>query len=71
MALGGLIAVLGFVSASRIFYRILQPPFGGGPAEIGVAAYLALIAATLIIVSGIVHADTHREVVGAGASGRT
>lgn len=60
-ALGGLIAVLGFVSASRIFYRILQSPFGSGEIEIGAAAYLSLLAAIVVIVSGIVHAVTHRD----------
>lgn len=60
-ALGGVIAVLGFVSASRIFYRILQSPFGSGEIEIGAAAYLSLLAAVVVIVSGIVHAVTHRE----------
>lgn len=70
-ALGGLVAVLGFVSASRIFYRIIEPPFGQGPAEIGVAAYLSLLSAVVIVVSGIVHAVAHRERVSEGASSRT
>lgn len=59
--LGGFIAVLGFISASRIFYRIIQPPFGSGNVEIGVAAYLALLTAVLIVVSGIVHLETVRK----------
>lgn len=61
MALGGLIAVLGFVSASRIFYRILQSPFGSGQVEIGAGAYLSLLAAIVVIVAGIVHAVAQRD----------
>ncbi len=67
MPLGGLIAVLGLISTYRIFYRIVQPPFGSGPVEIGVAAYLSLIAALLIAVSGIVYAVTQRETAGQAA----
>ncbi|MDP8972479.1 MAG: hypothetical protein M3N45_04715 [Actinomycetota bacterium] len=55
-ALGGLIAVLGFVSTSRILFRIIEPPFTSSPADIGVAAYLALLSAALVLASGIVHA---------------
>jgi hypothetical protein len=78
-ALGGLIAVLGFASASRIFYRIIQPPFdtaGGadtavGSVAIGPAAYLALASAVVVVVAGIVQAATHQEKAGEGASTRT
>ncbi len=59
-ALGGLIAVLGFVSASRIFLRILQPPFASSDVVVGVAAYLALASALLIVLAGIGQAVTHR-----------
>ncbi len=80
-ALGGLIAVLGFASASRIFYRIIQPPFttaGGtsdahavGSVAIGPAAYLALASAVVIIVAGIVQAITNREKARERISART
>jgi len=51
-----LIAVLGFVSTSRIVFRIIEPPFTISPADIGVAAYLALLSAALVLASGIVQA---------------
>lgn len=59
-ALGGALAMIGFVIASRILLRILQPPFGG-PAEIQFPAYVALVAAVLLIVAGIAHAVTVRR----------
>lgn len=71
-ALGGLIAVLGFASASRIFYRIIDPPFtnAGGASDvavdsvtIGLAAYLSLAAAVVVVIAGIVQAATHRQKV--------
>lgn len=70
MALGGLIAVLGLISASRIFYRIVEPPFSSGPVEIGLAAYLSLLSALVIVVSGIVHAVTQRQTTGASVPSR-
>lgn len=71
-ALGGLIAVLGFISTSRIFFRIIDPPFGAPVDAIGVAAYLALLSAALVLVSGIVHAVTlQREEARASVSDRT
>lgn len=71
-ALGGLIAVSGFVSASRIFFRIIEPPFGSPVEEIGVAAYLSLLAAALVLVSGIVHTITQqKEVARASVSDQT
>lgn len=69
MAFGGLIAVLGLLSTSRIFYRIIEPPFGDS-ASIGFAAYLSFLSAVLIIVAGLVHAVTQRERAGAGAPSR-
>ena len=62
-ALGASIAMLGFVSASRILYRVLEPPFPAvrGPREIEVAAYVSLVAAVLIIVFGMVYAAVQRE----------
>lgn len=62
-ALGGLVAALGLVSAGQILYRIVEHPFTRGGAsivEIGAFAYLALFAAALIIVSGIVQAVTYK-----------
>lgn len=70
MALGGLITVLGFVSAYRIFYRIIEPPFGSGPVGIGMAAYLSLLAALLIIAAGVVHAVMHRRKAADSAASR-
>ena len=70
LALGGLVAVLGLISASRIFYRIVEPPFGSGPVEIGLAAYLSLLSAIVIVVSGIVYAITQRRTVSVSAPSR-
>ncbi len=52
-ALGGTVALLGFVMASRILLRILAPPFGGG-AAIEPPAYVALAGGVLVIVAGLV-----------------
>lgn len=62
-ALGGAIAVLGFVSGSRILYRMIEPPFGGGtaPAQVALPAFLSLASAGLIILAGIVQSVIHRE----------
>jgi hypothetical protein len=70
LALGGLVAVLGLISASRIFYRIVEPPFGSGPVEIGLAAYLSLLSAIVIVVSGIVYAITQRQPTSVSAPSR-
>lgn len=51
-ALGGTIALLGFIIASRILLRILAPPFSSG-AIIDPPAYVALAAAVLVIVAGV------------------
>jgi hypothetical protein len=64
MAFGILIAVLGLASTSRIFYRIVESPFGSS-ADIGFAAYLSLLSAVLIVVAGIAHAVTHRALASA------
>lgn len=64
LAFGGLIAVLGLLSTYRIFFRIIEPPFGDG-ANIGFAAYLSLLSAILIIVAGLIHAVTQRATSGA------
>lgn len=67
-ALGATIAFVGFVGGFRIFYRILVPPFSSGPAEgvfqpgatIGIAAYVSLAAAILVVIAGIVQAVQSR-----------
>lgn len=70
LALGGLVAVLGLISTSRIFYRIVEPPFGSGPVEIGLAAYFSLLSAIVIVVSGIVYAVTQRRTMSVSAPSR-
>jgi len=76
-ALGGLIATLGFATAARILYRIIQPPFntaGGssnaavGSVTIHLSAYLAVAAAVVVIVAGIVQANTYRQKSAEGSS---
>ncbi len=69
-ALGVAVAALGLVSTSRIFYRIVSSPFGNGGSEIGIAAYLSLLAAILVVVAGLVHAVTQRGTAGAATSSR-
>ena len=69
-ALGMAVAALGLVSTSRIFYRIVSSPFGNSGSEIGIAAYLSLLAAVLVVVAGIVHAVLQRGTAGASASSR-
>lgn len=61
--MGALIAALGFVSAARIGYRMIEAPFQGGTvaAELQVGAYLAIISAVVIIVAGLVHGATHKQ----------
>lgn len=60
---GASIAVLGLVSAAAIGHRIVKPPFGGSTTsvEIGVGAYLSLLAALLIVASGVIHALVRRS----------
>ena len=58
--LGATIAVLGFLSAMRIAYRVLQPPFGNQEVEIGPAAYLAIASAALIVIAGCTQAGLQR-----------
>jgi uncharacterized membrane protein len=60
-AVGGMIALVGFIAGARIFYRLLEPPFGEGPTEIGIAGYLSLAGALLVVAAGIVQAQSHRE----------
>lgn len=70
MAFGGLIAFLGLVSAYRIFFRIIEPPFSDG-ANIGFAAYLSLLSAVLIVIAGLVHSITRRATARTSAPGGT
>lgn len=79
VSMGALIAVLGFASGARILYRIIQPPFntagGGTNVPVGTViihagAYLAVLAAVVMIAAGIVQAVTHREEARQSASGR-
>jgi hypothetical protein len=59
--LGAVIAILGFLSTTRIAYRIIQPPFAAQAVEIGPAAYLALLSAALIVIAGLVQARVSRN----------
>lgn len=67
MAFGILIAVLGLASTARIFYRVVESPFGAS-ADIGFAAYLSLLSALLIIAGGVVHAITQKSAVASAPS---
>ena len=62
-ALGASIAMLGFIAASRIGFRIIEPPFAAvrGPREVELAGYLSLAAAVLIIICGIVYAMSQQR----------
>lgn len=68
-AMGGTIAALGFAAATRILYRILVPPFYSGRpegvfqegAEIQLTAWIALAAAVVWCVAGLVEALAHRQ----------
>lgn len=60
-ALGAVIALVGFVAGARIFYRLLEPPFGSPGTEIGIAGYLSVAGAALVVIAGIVHAQANRE----------
>ncbi|HEV2770587.1 MAG TPA: hypothetical protein VGV40_10425 [Solirubrobacteraceae bacterium] len=68
--LGGVIAVIGFVTAARITYRIIQPPFGDADAGIGLAALLSLLGAVTVVAAGIAQATTfgHTRDEASGAS---
>ncbi len=68
-AVGAVIAVFGFVAASRLLFRILEPPFsaaGGESTQVGSVAiewggWLSLASAVLVLIAGIVHAALHRN----------
>ena len=61
-ALGGTIGVCGFIITSRIFLRVLAPPFGSG-ASIELPAYVALGASVLVIIAGAAIALGNRHPV--------
>jgi hypothetical protein len=72
-ALGGVIAILGFVAFSRILYRMLDSPWntageGGGDqvhtaaeVSLGWAPFLSLAGAAIVTIAGIAQAVTHRD----------
>ncbi len=62
-ALGGVLAVLGFVAGARISYNLIEPPFGSDGTSIGIAGYLSVAGAVLVAIAGIVQAaqSSHRE----------
>jgi hypothetical protein len=69
-ALGATVAILSFAAAARIFYRILEDPFGTaggaesvqvGSVQVELAGYLGLAAAIVAVIGGVVHAAQHRE----------
>lgn len=62
VALGGTIGLFGFVIASRIFLRVLAPPFGPS-ANIELPAYVALAASVLVIIAGAAIALGNRHPV--------
>jgi hypothetical protein len=69
--LGAVITVFGFVSAARIAYRIIDPPFASPQiqlVEIGPAAYLALGFAALIVIAGLMQVAIYRNKAKAMAS---
>lgn len=59
-ALGGVLALLGFLAGTRILQRVFAPPFGPS-ASIGLGAYLAVASAAVLVVAGVVQAVSHRE----------
>ena len=68
-AIGAAIAIFGFIAASRLAFRILEPPFsaaGGeathvGSVKIELGGWLSLASAVLVFVAGLVHAALHRK----------
>ncbi len=59
-ALGGVLALLGFLAGTRILQRIFAPPFGPS-ADIGLGAYLAVASAALLVLAGLAQVVLHRE----------
>ncbi|MBW3607485.1 MAG: hypothetical protein KY463_03885 [Actinobacteria bacterium] len=80
-ALGGVIAIVGFMAFTRILYRMLDSPWvtaaGGGGDQthtaaavtVGWAAYASVAAAAVVTLAGIAQAATHRETAEARAWG--
>lgn len=72
-ALGGVIAIVGFMAFTAILYRVLDSPWvtaaGGGGDQthtatavtIGWAAYASVAAAAVVTLAGMAQAATHRE----------
>lgn len=68
-AVGAAIAIFGFIAASGLLFRILEPPFsaaGGDSTQVGSVAielggWPALASAVLVLIAGIVHAALHRK----------
>jgi hypothetical protein len=66
---GAAIAIFGFIAASGLLFRILEPPFsaaGGDSTQVGSVAielggWPALASAVLVLIAGIVHAALHRK----------
>jgi hypothetical protein len=66
-AVGAAIAIFGFIAASRLLFRILEPPFsaaGGESTQVGsvtieLGGWLTLASAVLVLIAGIVHAALH------------
>ncbi len=66
---GAAIAIFGFIAASGLLFRILEPPFsaaGGESTQVGSVAielggWPALASAVLVLIAGIVHATLHRK----------
>lgn len=59
--LGMVVAVLGFAAAARLLFRIIEPPFTQSPAEVGLAGYLSLAAAAVVVVAGVMQALAYRQ----------
>ncbi len=70
-AMGAVVGLLGFLAGTRIFYRIIENPFGAPDVEIGIGGYLSVASSVVIVIAGAVHAVTHRESIDEpGTTGR-
>ena len=63
VGIGATIAVLGAISASRIYFRITQAPFPAvrGPRDVEIGAYVSLALAGVVIIAGIWYALSNRN----------
>lgn len=61
-ALGGVISLLGLFAGTRILYRMIESPFGGGtvPTDLGLGAFLSVGSAVVVVVGGAMYALTNR-----------